>query len=107
MLKLENKQINSIFERIVKDKNGILVRIRFTIIEIEGKFQGHIISVTPLSVSDENTEKDIKENIIYLPKIKISQIFSIDTYTSLNSIISPYLSLEFLMSQPTRAPSNR
>ncbi len=104
MLNLENRQINRIFERIVKGKNGILVCVRFIVVEINGSFQPQIISATPLVISEENTKEG---EIICLPKIKISEIAPLDTASAFVSFISPYFSLEFLMSQPTRAPSNR
>lgn len=97
MLTLQNKQLNSIFERIVKDKNGVLVRVRFTIVEVNGSFQGQIVSIVPLVKKDEK--------IVCLPCAKNSNRVVIDTTPSFISKISPYFSLEFFMSQPTRAPS--
>lgn len=99
MLALENKQLNSIFERIVKDKNGVLVRIRFTVVEIDGKFQGQIISATPL-VSPISDEK-----VVCLPCLKDKKVVIEDSSVQFTSILSPYFSLEFFMSQPTRAPA--
>jgi hypothetical protein len=95
MLTLQNKQLNSVFERIVKDKNGILVRVRFTIVEVNGIFQGQIISATPL----------IKEKAICLPCEKDTKVVIEKEIVFSKKIVSPYFSLDFLMSQPTRAPS--
>ena len=100
MLALENKQLNSIFERIVEDKNGVLVRVRFTIIEVDGVFRGHVISAEPL------VSKVEKEKVLCLSCIKSPKV-SIDSSIAFTPILSPYFSLEFLMSQPTRAPANR
>jgi len=84
-------QLNNIFERIVKDKNGNLALVRFTI--VDGK--GQIVSIEPVN----------KTEILCLPCTKNNKIMSEKSYIILASTISPYFSLEFLMSQPTRAPS--
>lgn len=97
MLVTKNQQINSIFERIVRDKNGVLVRVRFTIVEINGVFQGQIISATPL----------VQEEAICLPIEKVSSVVIEKDIVFLNEIVSPYFSLDFFMSQPTRAPASR
>lgn len=102
MLSLQNKQLNSIFERIVKDKNGLLVRVRFTVIEVDGKFQVQVISATPFVSTEDKTE-----NVVCLPCLKENKIATEKLYESFDSIISPYFSLEFFMSQPTRAPAFR
>lgn len=94
---VSSRQLNSIFERIVKDKNGVFVRVQFTVVEIDGKFTPQIISITPL-VSKA-------EEIICLPKFKNDNVVVEDVTPSFISKISPYFSLDFLMSQPTRAPS--
>ena len=95
MLTTQNKQINSIFERIIRDKNGILVRVRFTVVEIDGKFQGQIISAIPLHTDDK----------LCLPYKKDSKVVIEKEIVFSDKIVSPYFSLDFLMSQPTRAPA--
>lgn len=96
MLAISSKQLNSTFERIVRDKNGVLVRVRFVVVEVNGEFQAQIISA-------EAIQK--KESIICLPVNRENKIIVENITPSFFSVISPYLSLEFLMSQPTRAPS--
>lgn len=98
MLTSKNQQINSVFERIIRDKNGVLVRVRFAVIEINGKFAPQIISVTPILAP--KTEK-----VVCLPRIKEGKVVVEDATPSFISKISPYFSLDFFMSQPTRAPS--
>ncbi len=95
MLVTKNQQLNSIFERIVRDKNGVLVRVRFTIVEINGAFQGQIISATPL----------VQEQAICLPIDKQSQVIIEKDIVYSDKIVSPFFSLDFFMSQPTRAPA--
>ena len=99
MLAIQNKQLNSIFERIVKDKNGLLVRIRFTVVEVDGKFQAQIISAVPFVAPTED--------VVCLPCIKENKVVVETSATDFESILSPYFSLDFFMSQPTRAPAFR
>ena len=98
MLATKNQQLNSIFERIVRDKNGVLVRVRFTIVEINGAFQGQIISATPLA-------HEVREETILLPIEKVSKVIIEKDLVYFDKIVSPYFSLDFFMSQPTRAPA--
>lgn len=97
MLTIQNKQLNSIFERIVKDKNGVLVCVKFTVVEINGKFQPQVISITP--IVSENKEA------VCLPILNTEKVIVEDTVPNFIKKVSPYFSLEFLMSQPTRAPA--
>lgn len=98
MLSLQNKQLNSIFERIIRDSNGVLVRVRFTVVEVNGVFKGRVISAEPLISKTD-------EEVVCLPCIKESKVIAEDAVIDFSSILSPYFSLEFFMSQPTRAPA--
>lgn len=92
-----NRQLNSVFERILRDKNGVLVRVRFTVVETNGVFAPQIISATPLISQTEE--------VVCLPKEKTTKVIAEDTTPSFISKVSPYFTLDFFMSQPTRAPS--
>ncbi|HEY9583457.1 MAG TPA: hypothetical protein VJI66_00655 [Candidatus Paceibacterota bacterium] len=83
--------LNSIFERIIKDKNGVQVRVRFTVVD----GMGQIVSMEPI----------VKSEILALPFEKTDRILVTNTVLPFLNIISPYFSLDFLMSQPTRAPA--
>lgn len=97
MLVTYSRQLNSIFERIILDKKGFLVRIRFTVVEINGNFQPVIVSVVSL-------ERDKVEQL-YLGLIPSTAVQIDNVNIAKQKSISPFLSLEFFMSQPTRAPS--
>ncbi len=97
MLATRNTNINGIFERIVKDKDGNLIRIRFTVVEVNGQFQPQIISAMPFVQQ--------KETVIALPIVKTPKVIISKIVPSFVSKISPTETLEFFMSQPTRAPS--
>jgi hypothetical protein len=97
MLTIHNKQLNSTFERIIRDKNGVLFRVRFVVVDVDGKLQPQIVSAEALIKN--------KETVVYLPEATAATS-SVYTYIpSFVSKISPYFSLDFFMSQPTRAPS--
>ncbi|MEK7213893.1 MAG: hypothetical protein AAB637_02155 [Patescibacteria group bacterium] len=98
MLTPQNKQLNSIFERIIRDNNGVLVRVRFTIVEVDGVFKGHVISAEPLVSKNE-------KDVVCLLCLKEKKVIAEDAVIDFSSILSPYFSLEFFMSQPTRAPA--
>ncbi len=97
MLYLQNKQLNSIFERIVKDKNGKFVRVQFTIVEANGTFQGKIISVSPITIQSKKQ--------IFLPEYKEKETSEFAYISLFTSILSPFNKFFFFNSQPTRAPS--
>ena len=105
MLSLQNKQLNSIFERIVYDKNGVLVRVRFTVVEVDGVFKGQVVSIEPVVSNTSSSKYKKPTEPICLACIKDNKDFSLNLNTDFESIISPYFSLEFFMSQPTRAPA--
>ncbi|MCR4334805.1 MAG: hypothetical protein NUV47_03730 [Patescibacteria group bacterium] len=97
MLLFQNKELNNIFERVVKDKNGVFVRVRFTIIEVNGTFQGRIISVSPINIQ-------IKKQT-FLPEYKEKETQEFTYISLLAPILSPFNQFFFFNSQPTRAPS--
>lgn len=98
-----NKQLNSVFERILRDKNGVLVRVRFTVVETNGVFAPQIISIAPV-VAQTRTKAETRETVC-LPVAQAPKVIVEDTTPSFISKISPYFTLDFFMSQPTRAPS--
>lgn len=99
MQKHTQQQINTVFERIVKDKSGLLIRVLFTVVHTPQGFQAQIISATPLVVEKK------EDTQIYLPVLKQSE-YTPFTYTeSLFPQVSPFNPLFFFNSQPTRAPS--
>ncbi len=99
MLAISNKQLNSVFERIVKDKNGVLVRVRFIVVEVDGGYRPQIISVEPI------IGRATPDTCACLPK-PFEKVDVIYTYEAA-AIKSDYHfdQLFFFNSQPTRAPS--
>lgn len=105
MLTVNNRQLNNVFERIVKDRNGAFVCVRFTVLNINGKLQGQILSVTPLTVTKTNNEVSVGQNTACLPCAKDDTLPVTKSVISFNNLVSPFTRLDFLMSQPTRAPA--
>lgn len=94
-----------IYERIVRAKYGRLMRVRFVAVEIGDEILGKIISVEPvLEIKNTLLLKEGKEIILALPAPHnpISVSFS---YRVSYKIPSPFFTLDFFMSQMTRAPS--
>lgn len=108
MLAISNKQLNSTFERIVRDKNGVLVRVRFIVVEVNGSFQAQIVSAEAIeSQTNTNTSESSspKSEVLFFPVFKKVANYYEKLVENYSAILSPYQPLDFLMSQPTRAPS--
>lgn len=100
LVNTSQKQLNNVFERIVKDKNGVLVRVLFSVVEVNGVFTPKIISINPFVSKTEDA--------LCLPCAKSDKVVVEDTTPSFISKVSPYFSLDFLINtQPTRAPAYR
>jgi hypothetical protein len=85
-----------IYEKILRAKDGRLVRVHFVVSEMDGRFKGHIIAAEPVEPIQ-----------FFLPAQPSSQARAKNPVRAIPSTahFSPYFSFEFFMSQPTRAPS--
>lgn len=92
---LQNEGLNAIYERLVHDKSGVLYRVRFVVVEISGQMRPQVISVEAVPSAPH----------ILLANPKVAQPAPLSPRSFFSDVISPYISLDFLMSQPTRAPS--
>ncbi|MDO8594975.1 MAG: hypothetical protein Q7R93_05730 [bacterium] len=102
MKKLLHQKQSEIFERIV-NRNGKLFLVRFVVVERAGKLRGKVISceaIESLSGSTKETSRN------YLPILRLPRIVKDEGLRIKDCLISPFSSLEFFMSQMTRAPSN-
>jgi hypothetical protein len=107
---LINSQDKGIYERILTAKNGQLVRVTFAVVEVNGVMRGRIISVAPVvSVAGQTVVATTTANSateqLYLPLSVHHDIAASVESIFVKKTPSPYLSFEFFMSQPTRAPS--
>ncbi len=90
---------SEIFEKVVL-RNGKLFRVRFVVIEREGKLRGKVVSCDVI----ETLDGDINDTKKYFPlDIELGGFFE-ETRT-FDVIASPYSYLDFFVSQMTRAPS--
>lgn len=91
-----------ILEKVVRGKNGRLVRVRFEVTEIDGRTYGRILSVSPIHELKPCTT--IYRSIAQLAGArKEKEPRPVLGFT--DSVVSPFTSLEFFVSQMTRAPS--
>ena len=111
---LINSNNKGIYERILTAKNGQLVRVTFAVIEVNGVMRGRVISVTPIvsvagkavaatSAAPANTASVSEQ--LYLTGTIAHDIAEAAESIFVKKTPSPYISFEFFMSQPTRAPS--
>lgn len=100
---------NGIYERIITDRIGRLVRVQFAVVEVDGVMRGRVISVTPIvSVAGKVVAKvasATRSGQLYLPVSVRNDIAKAVENIFKKPQASPYVSFEFFMSQPTRAPS--
>lgn len=92
---------NGIYERIIRSKDGRLVRLQFVVAEIDGKLKGQIISAEPIFEVHGKAETQY----FFPTSVNKEEPKNIIRTISATSRISPFSSFEFFMSQPTRAPS--
>lgn len=99
-----------IYERIIRAKDGRLVRVHFVVSENGGRLKGQIISVEPVEVSVEaaaTQSRQPQQSQIFLPGATLEKNTAVKTVRKIpaTSHASPYSFFDFFMSQPTRAPS--
>ena len=107
-----------IHEKVLRARNGQLVRVCFSVAEYNGEMRGQIISVTPILELAGDAElatstyrptysqpkAHYSPAIICLPCVVATSAASVTPILGVAQP-SPYYSLDFFMSQPTRAPS--
>ena len=106
MLRLSSCQNQGTFERIVRDRSGVLMRVTFEIVEIDGELKGRVLTVSPFLVIPAKAgilspaSSQVKFFLPAPAKI-VSPYFS---YTQ-REAASPFSGLEFLTAVKIRAPS--
>ena len=95
-----------LFERLVRGKNGALIRVRFEVVEFNGELRGRVISAEPvIELQGQKSKVKSQNGSLCLPCAS-SEILHLTSYIfAFAPTVSPYNTLEFFMSQPTRAPS--
>ena len=98
-----------LIERIFTDKCGRQFKMIFLVAVVDGEIKGKLVSVQPLSQSTLKLKgNSVTSDIICLPIVCSDKKGDTIYASSFTPVVSPYVSLEFLMtSQPTRAPSFR
>jgi hypothetical protein len=99
-----------LIERIFTDQHGRQFRMVFMVAVVDGELRGKLVSVRPISARSDLAQLhgSVSSGTICLPAGCSAKIGCTEYVASFAPVISPYISLEFLMtSQPTRAPSFR
>ncbi|MES2087389.1 MAG: hypothetical protein V4467_00145 [Patescibacteria group bacterium] len=105
MLAIKSQQ--KIVQRILTTKTGEQVRAMFLVVESDGEFKVHLLSVSPISsqkaisckLSATSFSHCLSGNSLKSPAI-------ISYKKAFYNAVSPFFNtLEFFVSQPTRAPS--
>jgi hypothetical protein len=95
-----------IYEKVVRAPDGRLVRVQFAVVEVNGALRGRVISMEPvLQVAGTITKREVAGKTLYLPISVQKDIYEAVISTFKKEVFSPYTTLDFFMSQPTRAPS--
>ena len=94
-----------ILEKIMTDSFGRQYRVVFEVACINGEVKGRIVSAVSIPLLDGEVKNN--SNSLCLPQANFGTNKSDTIVTINNNVVSPYVSLEFLIkSQPTRAPSS-
>lgn len=104
MLTIEHAQ-SQIIERILRTKTGELAKVSFLVVEYQGKVRARVIAIEPVKSLGGETSCPTSSN--FLIAGKCAKKFEATLQRVFSEFVSPYFELNFLMSQPTRAPARR
>ncbi|MEK7169660.1 MAG: hypothetical protein AAB767_00035 [Patescibacteria group bacterium] len=96
-LRIEEAEI---FEKIVR-RNGRFFLVRFVIVERGGKLRGRVISCEALEVLPVGVTAESERCLPAFSDVQPAPI----TRKRFEEIVSPFFTLEFFISQMTRAPA--
>jgi hypothetical protein len=93
-------QKSQIIEKVTENENGLFLA-RFLVVEVAGTTKWKLLEVTEI----ENTQSiKISGEVLLLAAPVIGEVYEIDESRP-EKVVSPYSSLSFFISQPTRAPN--
>jgi len=93
-------QKSQIVEKVIENENGLFLA-RFLVVEVAGTTKWKLLEVTEI----ENTQSvKIAEEVLLLEAPVVGQVYIIEESRP-EKTFSPYSSLSFFVSQPTRAPN--
>jgi hypothetical protein len=87
-----------IVEKILTTRAGKQVRVTFAVVETAGNIEFKVLSVAPIIAIEQKTV------ILGLPGTVARNVVETVSHT-FETLVSPYVSLFFFDSQPTRAPN--
>lgn len=93
-------QKSQIIEKVIENENGLFLA-RFLVVEVAGTTKWKLLEVTEI----ENTQSvKITEEVLLLEAPVVGEVYEINESRP-EKVFSPYSSLSFFVSQPTRAPN--
>ena len=92
-------QVN-IVSRVITAQSGELLRAFFALVNINGRVEVRFLGTKPLEA-----EMDVREAPLALLENCCEQTFGESTISSIQEVVSPFFSLDFLVNQLARAPS--
>ncbi len=102
MLSLSHQSHKGTFERLIRSREGVLMRVYFEVYEYEGGLKGRIIKVEPVVALKGNS----RSTSFYLSAPKSAkELFFAKIVSPYSELLTPNSDLRFFTSQPTRAPS--
>lgn len=106
MLRLQ-EQSGHIFEKVLRTKTGALARVKFLVMEFDGKSWVKVISIEAIDSSFKLQVSSFKKSAtLCLPCLKTKAILPEVEKVIAEEIESPFFDLTFFVSQPTRAPAD-
>lgn len=93
-----SRQHIQIVEKVIENENGLFLA-RFQIIEAAGNIRWKLIEVTEITAPIAQSEE-----ILLIEAPIVGEVYEI-LESQPSKIYSPYSSLSFFISQPTRAPN--
>jgi hypothetical protein len=91
-------QKSRIIEKVIENENGLFLA-RFEIIEAAGNTKWKLIEVSEITAA-----QTAPSEVLLIAAPVIGEVYEIDS-SHPQKTISPYSSLSFFISQPTRAPN--
>ena len=91
------------FERVLRSKDGQLMRVCFEVYEVNGEIKGRIINAEPIFSIERSGSENFAQSIYAISGS--TKIISPYSWIIEKKITSPFSEFEFLTSIKIRAPS--
>ena len=93
--------------RVFTDRYGRDYRLTFFITGVNGELKARLVSVEPVSGDSQPLPRRGTAHVLCLPFSSEIKAVPTEYLAAIAPIVSPYISLIYLVSQPTRAPARK